>query len=166
MTKLQDYALFFSKPVVFGLASFALFWLFINPYNEIFKSGEIAINTYSLNIFVGWIFFSAFLLLRADEEWKKTDEAVRTGDFKKFKAEAPKKIAASVKITYLSISALAVISYYLFHFESELLAFITVFGMSFLIMLTKMVLWDLDDPASGLIVIHNIPKDWLKKISD
>lgn len=164
MPKMKDYLLFFSKALVFGIFSFALFWYFINPYNANFKTGEIAVNTYALNIFVGWTFFSAFLLLRADEEWKKVDETVTHKNFKQFLVEASKKMAPTVKMTYLIISAFVVISFYLFHYESAILAFLIIFSISFLVAMTAMVLFDLDEPIEGLINVPNIPEEWLKKL--
>jgi len=161
---MKDYLLFFSKALVFGIFSFALFWYFINPYNANFKTGEIAVNTYALNIFVGWTFFSAFLLLRADEEWKKVDETVTHKNFKQFLVEASKKMAPTVKMTYLIISAFVVISFYLFHYESAILAFLIIFSISFLVAMTAMVLFDLDEPIEGLINVPNIPEEWLKKL--
>ena len=164
MVKPLDYILFFSKPFFFGIASFVFFLIFINPYNADFKSAEVAVNTYALNIFVGWTFFSAFLLLRADEEWKRVDEAIRENNFKRFKIEIAKKMAISVKVTYLIISAFVVFSYYLFHYESMVLAFVIVFGTSFIVGLMKIVLWDLDTPIDGLINVEDIPKSWLQKM--
>jgi hypothetical protein len=164
MPKLKNYLVFFSKAILLGILSFIFFWLFINPYNIDFKISEAAINTYALNTFVAWTFFSVFLLIRSDEEWKKTYEAVREHNFKKFSIEAPKKIAASVKLIYLTICILVVTSYYLFHFESTVLAFVIIFGTSFIVVLTKNTLWDLDNPLQGLINVPNIPKEWIKKV--
>lgn len=161
---MKSYILFFSKALILGIVSFIFFWYFVNPYNADFKTGEIAVNTYALNIFVGWTFFSAFLLLRADEEWKKVDETVTHKNFKQFLVEASKKMAPTVKMTYLIISAFVVISFYLFHYESIILAILITFSISFLVAMAAMVLFDLDEPIEGLINVPNIPKDWLTKL--
>ena len=121
-------------------------------------------STYTLNIFVGFIFFSAFLLMRADEEWKKADEAIQEGNFRKSKIEATKQMAPTVKLVYNVICILTVTSFYLFHYTSFLLAFVIVFGTSLLVALLREVIDDLDDPISGFIYIHNIPKRWLEKL--
>jgi len=122
------------------------------------------VNTYALNIFVGWTFFSAFLLLRADEEWKKVDEAVTHRNFKQFLVGASKKMAPTVEMTYLIICAFVVLSFYLFHYDSLILTFVVIFGTSFLVAMAAMVLFDLDEPIEGLINVPNIPKDWLEKL--
>lgn len=164
MLKFKDYVYFFLKPVLFGLLSFVLFWFLINPYNKDLKTSEVAVNTYALNIFVSWTFLGAFLLLRADEEWKKVDETVAKKDFKKFIVEATKEMAMSVKIAYYFISFLVITSYYLFHHETVVSGFSVVFGSSFLVVLMSMVLMDLDNPIEGAINVPNIPTDWKEKL--
>ena len=154
-----DVFLLLARPV-----SFLFFWFLVNPYNSDFSSSQVLVNTYALNIFVGWTFFSAFLLLRSDEEWKAVDAAVKLKDFKTFMIEATKKIAITVKVSYLTISVLVISSYYLFHYTSIILCFTIVFGMSFLVGLVTIVLEDIDDPLEGLVNVPNIPRDWMKKV--
>ena len=165
MEKLKEYFLFFFKGILFSLLSFAFFWYLINPYNANFKTAEVAVNTYALNVFVSWTFFGAFLLLRADEEWKKVDETITENNLKKFLIEGSKEMAASVKIVYYIISFLVVTSYYFFHYESGIIAFAVIFGTSFLVAIAVMVLMDLDNPIEGLINVPNIPKEWIEKLN-
>ena len=82
---LSDYVRFLSKPLALAILSTVIFVFVINPVNAIFKVAEVAISIYVQMVFLAWIFFSAFLLVRADEEWKKTDEAVRRKNFEQFK---------------------------------------------------------------------------------
>ncbi|MEK6962843.1 MAG: hypothetical protein AABX70_00345 [Nanoarchaeota archaeon] len=161
----NNYFTFFLYPILFGLLSFLLLWYIIHPQTPIeFKSHESLINTYALNMFVGWLFFSAFLLMRADEEWKKTDSAVRSKNFEKFKAEAPKMIAFSVRITHAITGIMAITAFYLFYYTNIVLAFVLVFGTSFLVTITTLTLWDLDDPLDGMIQVENVPANWMKAI--
>ena len=161
----HNYFTFFLYPIAFGLLSFLLFWQGIHPHTPIeFKSHESLINTYALNMFVGWLFFSAFLLMRADEEWKKTDSAVRSKNFEKFKIEAPKLVALSVRITHAITGIMAITAFYLFYYTSLALGFVLVFGTSFLVAITTLTLWDLDDPLDGLIQVKNVPAAWMKAV--
>jgi hypothetical protein len=83
--------------------------------NQIAETGkdEVAVSTYAINLFVGWVFFSAWFLAKADEEWKKVAEAVVKSNREEFMIEAPKRIAISIRILYLLISALVVFSFHL-----------------------------------------------------
>ncbi len=148
------------KGVLFGIANVLFFVYVMNPMTAGSKAEEVAINTYVLNFFVGWVFFSAWFLSKADEEWKKVVEAVVKKDFEVFKIEAPKRIALSIRILYLMISALVVLSFHLFHIESLLVLVEIQFGVGFLMATTIMVLWDLDDPIDGVINVPNIPEKW------
>ena len=161
---LNEYVRFLSKPLALAVLSTVIFVFVINPVNAIFKVAEVAISIYVQMVFLAWIFFSAFLLVRADEEWKKTDEAVRKKNFEQFKIEAPKKIPVSAVMVYLVIVFLAATSFYLFHFEYALLGAIILFGITFIVCLTTFVIFDLDDPTKGLINVENIPKDWIEKV--
>ena len=161
----NNYLTFFLYPLLFGLVSFLLFWFVIQPQIPVeFKSHESLINTYALNMFVGWLFFSAFLLMRADEEWKKTDSAIRSKNFEKFKLEAPKMVALSVRITHAIIGLLSITSFFLFYYVHIALAFVLVFGTTFVIAITTQTLWDLDDPLDGLIQVENVPASWRKAV--
>src|SRR5215510_7450035 len=55
------------------------FYIFVMyPLTE--HADEVTISTYAINLFVGWALFSAWFLVRADEEWKKVAESVVKGD--------------------------------------------------------------------------------------
>ncbi len=132
----KNFFWFLLKPLAIAIVSIVVFWFFINPNNSGYSSAATAVNTFALNVFVGWVFLGAFLILRSDEEWKEVDVAVKSKDRKKFKVAASKRIAPTVKFTYFVMSFFSVISFYLFHYNYFLLAFAVVFGMSFVIVLT------------------------------
>lgn len=143
----------------------ALFFIYVmNPLTAGGKEDEVAVNTYVINFFVGWVFFSAWFLARADDELKKVEEAVYKQDKEAFMVEAPKQIAMSIRVLYLLISALVILSFHLFHMESLLITSEIQFGVGFLVVMTALVLWDLDDPTSGAIAAPGIPPEWLQEL--
>lgn len=148
------------KAISAGLLNVALFALVINPLNVGTKTDEVAVNTYVLNFFVGWMLFTAWFLAKTDEEWKECQKAVHQGDYETFKLEAPKRIALSIRILYLIVAALVVLSFHLFHIESWFALIEIQFGVGFFVTLATLVLWDLDDPTSGVINVPDIPAEW------
>ena len=126
---------------------------------------EVAVSTYSINFFVGWVFFSAWFLSKADEEWKKVTEAVLRSNREEFMIEAPKRIAFSIRVLYLLISLLVVLSFHLFRIENPLVLLEIQFGVGFFVTMTILVLWDLDDPIGGVINVPNIPDEWIRQLA-
>src|SRR5215472_3375253 len=96
---------------------------------------DVAVSTYVINLFVGWVFFSAWFLARADDELKKVEDAVHRGDKETFLIEAPKQIALSIRILYLLICVLVVLSFHLFHLQSPLITDEIQFGVGFLVVI-------------------------------
>ena len=143
-----------------GLVNAAFFANVMNGIVGETGQDEVAISTYAINFFVGWVFFSAWFLAKADEEWKKVADAVSRSNREEFMIEAPKRIAISIRILYLLISLLVVLSFHLFRIESGLVLFEIQFGVGFLVMMTILVLWDLDDPVDGVINVPRIPAEW------
>jgi len=152
------------KGVVAGIINVLFFALIMNGVTNGGKTDEVAVNTYVLNFFVGWVFFSAWFLAKSDDEWKKVAEAVAKRSVNDFLIEAPKRIAPSIRVLYLIISVLVLLSFHLFHITSSLVLVEIQFGVGFLIVTTILVLWDLDDPIGGVINVPGIPEDWLKKL--
>lgn len=152
------------KGIAAGVVNVIFFMLVMNPLTNGSKPDEVAVNTYVVDFFVGWALFSAWLLARADEEFKKVEEAVRKSDRDTFMVEAPKRIALSMQILYLIISALVVLSFYLFHIESPLVYGEIQFGVGFLIVTTILVLWDLDDPLDGVMSVSGVQEEWLQHL--
>lgn len=153
-----------TKAILAGVANVAVFALIINQLNAGTKVDEVAVNTYVLNFFVGWMLVTAWFLAKADDEWKKVAESVHKNDQETFLLEAPKRIALSIRILYLIVATLVVLSFYMFHIESTLALVEIQFGVGFFVMLTSLVLWDLDDPISGVINVPNVPAEWIKKL--
>jgi hypothetical protein len=142
-----------------------LFFIFVmRPILGESKNDEVAVSTYVINLFVGWVFFSAWFLARADDELKKVEEAVHRGDKEAFLIEAPKVIALSIRILYLLISALVVLSFHLFHLENALITGEIQFGVGFLVVTTALFLWDLDEPIGGAIGVSGVPEEWLQEL--
>jgi uncharacterized membrane protein YdcZ (DUF606 family) len=147
-----------------GVLNLLVFQLVMNPLTAGAKTDEIAVNTYVIDFFVGWALFSAWFLTRADEEFKKVEEAVRKADRESFLLEAPKQMARSVQALYLLISLLAILSFQLFHMESLLVSSQIQFGVGFLVVTTILVLWDLDNPLEGTIKVSGVPEEWLSEL--
>jgi len=141
-----------------------LFFLYVmNPLTTN-GNNDVAVSTYAINLFVGWVFFSAWFLARADDELKKVEEAVHRGDKETFLIEAPKVIALSIRILYLLISALVILSFHLFHLDSLLITGEIQFGVGFLVVTTALFLWDLDEPIGGAIGVSDAPEEWLQEL--
>jgi hypothetical protein len=117
-----------------------------------------------VDFFVGWVFFSAWFLARADDELKKVEEAITKANRDTFLVEVPKRIAPSIRVLYLLIPALVVLSFHLFHIESSLVSGEIQFGVGFLVVATILVLWDLLDPLDGVIKVSGVPEDWLGEL--
>lgn len=142
-----------------------LFFIYVmHPLLANAQDDEVAVSTYVINLFVGWVFFSAWFLARADDEVKKVEEAVHRHDKHTFLIEAPKQIPLSVRILYLIISVLAVLSFHLFFLHNQLITIEIQFGVGFLVVTTALMLWDLDNPLSGAISVANIPEEWLAEL--
>ena len=144
-----------------------LFFIYVmNPLTGGAKDDEVAVSTYAINLFVGWVFFSAWFLARADDELKKVEEAVHKGDKHTFLIEAPKVISLSIRILYLLISALVVLSFHLFHMGNTLVTAEIQFGVGFLVVTTALFLWDLDEPIGGAIGVSDVPEEWLQELRE
>jgi hypothetical protein len=75
-------------------------------------------------------------------------------------------IALSIRILYLLISALVVLSFHLFHLESQLITGEMQFGVGFLVVTTALFLWDLDEPIGGAISVTGVPQEWLDELKE
>ena len=148
-----------------GLINAAFFAFIMNGKVGPGGQDEVAVSTYAINFFVGWVFFSAWFLAKVDEEWKNVAEAVVRSNREEFMIEAPKRIAISIRILYLLISLLVVLAFHLFRIENDLVLFEIQFGVGFLVTMTILVLWDLDDPIGGVINVPNIPEEWARAIA-
>lgn len=149
-----------------GVANVLLFLYVMNPLAEAAKEDEVAISTYAINLFVGWVFFSAWFLSRADDELKKVEEAVHKKDKALFLLEAPKTISLSIRILYLIICFLTILAFHLFRLFSTLVSVEIQFGIGFLVVTTAIFLWDLDEPVGGVVEAKGIPDEWKKELRE
>ena len=147
-----------------GVLNVLLFTFVMNPRTTGGKAGEIAVNTYVVDFFVGWVFFSAWFLARADEELKKGEEAVHKADREIFLVEVPKRIAPSNRVLYLLISALVVLSFHLFHIESLLVSSEIQFGVGFLVVTTTPASGIFQIPLAGVIKVSGMPEEWVREL--
>jgi len=85
--------------VAAGLINAALSALVMHQIIGEVDHDEVEVSTYAINLFVGWVFFSAWFLAKADDEWKKVAEAVARSNREAFMIEAPKRIASSIRVT-------------------------------------------------------------------
>ena len=145
-----------------GVAN-VLFYIYVmSPLTD--GKDDVAVSTYVINLFVGWVFFSAWFLARADDELKKVEDSVHRGDKETFLIEAPKQIALSIRILYLLICVLVILSFHLFHLQSPLITDEIQFGVGFLVVITALFLYDLDEPIGGAIAVPGIPEEWLEEL--
>ncbi len=149
-----------------GIINVLFFQFVMQPLTEGAQADEVAVSTYVINLFVGWVFFSAWFLARADDELKKVEDAIHRGDKQTFLIEAPKEIALSIRLLYLLISALVILSFHLFHLESQLITGEVQFGVGFLVVITAIFLWDLDNPIGGAVGVTDAPEDWLQELRE
>jgi hypothetical protein len=126
------------------------------------KEDEVAVSTYAINLFVGWVFFSAWLLTRSEDEFKSVEEAIYRGDKDAFLIEARKEISPSIRVLYVIISILVVLSFHLFDIANAVTNDEIQFGTAFLVVITVIFLFDLDTPIGGAITVSGVPKDWLQ----
>ena len=54
--------------LVAGVLNVVLHDLVMEPWIQARAEDEVVVSTYVLNLFVGWIFFSAWFLARADDD--------------------------------------------------------------------------------------------------
>src|SRR5262245_60222242 len=132
--------------VAAGIANVLFYATVMRPLVDHNKPDEVAINTYVLNFFVGWLFFSAWFLARGDDEFKKVGEAVARGDRESFLVEAPKKLPTTIRVLYLIISIMSIFGFHLFPLENSLVLFEIQFGVAFFVVMAMLVLFDIDEP--------------------
>lgn len=149
-----------------GVADALIAGFVVNPHTDGLKADEVAAGTVAVNLYVAWVFFSGWFLVRADEEWKRVDEAVVRSDRETFLVEAPKRMPVSIRALYLLICVLAVLSAHLFHFDSWAVLIAAHFGGTFLVALTVQVLWDLDNPLGGVVRVPGVPPEWVAAVAD
>jgi hypothetical protein len=146
--------------VAVGLANWAIFESSINERNRQVEENSDAIGMYVQALMLIWSIVSGWLLYRVDAESSLVAEAVAEADLTAFLREASKRIALTVRLLHLALSLLFIHSFHLYHIDGRLISLEVQGGIGFLVTLTVLFIWDLDDPLHGVINVANIPADW------
>jgi hypothetical protein len=148
-----------------GLANWVLFNELINNRNRDLTQDGDAISMYVQALMLIWSIVSGWLLYRVDEESGKVADAVSQGDLAAFLRDAPKRTALTIRLLHLALSLLFVHSFHLYH-QADWLATLEVQGgIGFLVTLTVLFIWDLEDPFHGVINVANIPPAWAAQLA-
>lgn len=151
--------------VAVGLGNWLLFQEVINSRNRDFTQDADAIAMYVQALMLIWSIVSGWLLYRVDEESGKVASAVAEDDFNAFLREAPKRTAFTIRLLHLALSLLFVHSFHLYHITDSLSTLEVQAGIGFLVTLTVLFIWDLDDPFHGVINVANIPPEWKNRLA-
>jgi hypothetical protein len=150
--------------LVVGLGNWAFFDQEVNPRNRATDENGDALGMYVQALMLIWSIVSGWLLYRVDEESSKVAEAVAEGDLKTFRREASKRIALTVRLLHLALSLLFIHSFHLFHIGNRVTSFEIQAGIGFLVSLTVLFIWDLDDPLHGVLNVAGIPPEWREQL--
>ncbi len=148
-----------------GLGNWLLQSQVINDYNRIDDDDGRGIDMYVQALMLIWSIVSGWLLYRVDEGSNKVAEAVSEEDFPKFMREAPKRTALTIRLLHLALSLLFVHSFQLYHLSDRLVSFEVQAGIGFLVTITVLFIWDLDDPFHGVINVASIPPEWSDQLA-
>jgi len=151
--------------VAVGLGNWLLSQGVINGRNRDLTQDGDAIARYVQALMLIWSIVSGWLLYRVDEESDKVASAVTEGDVKAFLQEAPKRTALTIRLFHLALSLLFVHSFHLFHITDSLSTLEVQGGIGFLVSLTVLFIWDLDDPFPGVINVANISLEWAETLA-
>lgn len=148
-----------------GLGNWLVFEEFINDRNRDVAQDGDAIAMYVQALMLIWSIVSGWLLYRVDEESGKVADAVAEGDLATFLRHAPKRTALTIRLLHLALSLLFVHSFHLFHLADGLSTLEVQGGIGFLVTLTVLFIWDLDDPFHGVINVASIPPAWEEQLA-
>ena len=148
-----------------GLANWLLFVAAINERNHAADDDGDAVGMYVQALMLIWSIISGWLLYRVDEESSKVAAAVAEGDLKAFLREAPKRIALTIRLLHAALSLLFVHAFHLYHLGDRVVALEVQGGIGFLVSLTVLLIWDLDDPFHGVLNVANIPPAWRDRLA-
>src|SRR5215216_4251213 len=151
--------------VAVGLGNWLLFEEFINGRNHDVAQDGDAIAMYVQALMLIWSIVSGWLLYRVDEESGKVADAVAEGDLTAFLRHAPKRTALTIRLLHVALSLLFVHSFHLFHLTDRLSTLEVQAGIGFLVALTVLFIWDLDDPFHGVINVANVPRAWEEQLA-
>ena len=151
--------------VIVGLGNWAIFEGLINSRNRDATRDIDAVSMYVQALMLIWSIVSGWLLYRVDDESNRLAEAVAADDRNAFNREAPKRIALTIRLLHLALSLLFIHSFHLFHQSDPLASFEVQAGIGFLVTLTVLFIWDLDDPFHGVINVANVPDTWRRDLN-
>lgn len=143
-----------------GVGNWIIFETLINDRNRDTSQDIDAISMYVQALMLIWSIVSGWLLYRVDDESNRLAEAVAADDRTAFDREAPKRIALTIRLLHGALSLLFIHSFHLYHVTEWVASFEVQAGIGFLVTLTVLFIWDLDDPFNGVINVANVPADW------
>ena len=150
--------------LIVGLGNWAFFDQEINPRNRTAAANGDALGTYVQALMLIWSIVSGWLLYRADDVSTTVSDAVAEGDLRAFLRDAPKRIALTVRLLHLALSLLFIQSFHLFHIGDRVTSLEVQGGIGFLVTLTVLFIWDLDDPLHGVLNVAGIPPEWREQL--
>lgn len=155
-----------SVALIVGLVNWLLQSQLINPHNRLGEEDGRGVDMYVQALMLIWSIVSGWLLYRVDEGSNKVAEAVAEGNRDAFLREAPKRTALTIRLLHLALSLLFVHSFHLYHVKDRLASFEVQAGIGFLVTITVLFIWDLDDPFHGVINVANIPPEWIRMLEE
>jgi hypothetical protein len=147
-----------------GLGNWLVFEGGINERNREASENTDAIGMYVQALMLIWSIVSGWLLYRVDDASTKVAQAVADDDLGAFLHEATRRIALTVRLLHLLLSVLFIHSFHLYHIDGRFTSLEVQAGIGFLVTLTVLFIWDLDDPLHGVINVANIPSEWRKAV--
>lgn len=151
--------------VAVGAGNWLLFEGLINDRNRDVARDTDAIAMYVQALMLIWSIVSGWLLYRVDEVSNRVATAVVEGNLEAFLREAPTRTALTIRLLHLALSLLFIHSFHLFHLGDWLASLEVQGGIGFLVTLTVLFIWDLDDPFHGVINVANIPPAWAELLA-
>lgn len=148
-----------------GVGNWLLYTVWINDHNRISDADEAGVSMYVQALMLIWSIVSGWLLYRVDEESNDVADAVAEDDKARFMREAPKRTALTIRLLHVALSLLFIHSFHLYHLSSRITAFEVQAGIGFLVTITVLFIWDLDDPFHGVINVANIPAAWREQLA-
>jgi hypothetical protein len=150
--------------VLVGLGNWSFFEILVNDRNRDVSVDRDVIGMYVQALMLIWSIVSGWLLYRVDEESNKVAAAVANNDLDAFLREAPTHTALTIRLLHLALSLMFIHSFHLYHVQDWVSSIEVQGGIGFLVALTILFIWDLDDPFHGVINVANVPPDWMKKL--
>lgn len=147
-----------------GLANYFFFKGLVNPYNEAVVGDQTQVSYFFSGALTLWALLAVWMALRADEEFKKAQEAKERKNFKAFRIEADKRLPVPLWIIYALSAFLTIRAFHLYHFTAAATMEIQ-FWWPVLVIVVSMLIKDLDgNPTTGVITM-DAPKKWVERLN-